>query len=36
MEKIMQLVASSNLVPFQKLFLKEEATQGVVVSLSLF
>ncbi len=32
MEKILQLIASSNLVPFQKLFLKEEATQGVVVS----
>ncbi len=32
MEKIMRLVASSDLVPFQKLFLKEEATQGVVVS----
>ena len=32
MEKIMRLIASSDLVPFQKLFSKEEATQGVVVS----
>tara|TARA_B100002019_G_scaffold289719_1_gene305915 strand:- start:209 stop:979 length:771 start_codon:yes stop_codon:yes gene_type:complete len=32
MEKIMRLMTSSDIVSFHKLFLKEESTQGVVVS----